>query len=218
MTRGNSFTFGRLDVILERLRQGTWTFGVTAVGVSDKFASQPCSNGHIPLRCGVVKTSVRGGVILADLFMGVCMHRRGVAAVLVTLLCCSVALYGQQEPKGVNAESETWYEFDQKVFSKLYKMYAFKTDEQRNNRARSILIRKGWGVTPQEPTEQFFALRRYEKTRVYDELKSTMAKDGYKWAFTIYRTESVEHGTVIHLDTFLYDADKDILYLQKWSK
>ena len=146
------------------------------------------------------------------------MLKRRIVCLMMTLLVCSAAIFAQAEPKDANAESETWYEFNQKVFSKVYKMYAFKTDEQRNNRARSILKKKGWGVTPQEPTEQFFALRRYEKTIVYDELKSTMSKNGYKWAFTIYRTESVEHGTVIHLDTFLYDDDRDVLYVQKWSK
>lgn len=146
------------------------------------------------------------------------MLKKSVLCAMLALIFCSVSIVAQTEPKGFNSENEKWYEFDQKVFSKTYKMFAFKNDEQRANRARSILQRKGWGVTPLEPTEQFFALRRYEKTILYDELKATMKQNGYKWALTIYKTQPKDSGTVIHLDTFLYDADKDILYVQNWTK
>ena len=115
-------------------------------------------------------------------------------------------------------ENFKWYEFKAKQFGKSYKFYAFKTDAQRDNRARQILNRNGWGMGPNETLVEYFNFEGGEKTVLFDEeLKPKMKKEGYKYALYITK-KTDKYFTTIYLFTFYYDPDTDVLWVCKSMK
>lgn len=144
-----------------------------------------------------------------------------IIATIALVLSVSVASFAAK-PKtlatGTDDENYTWYEFKAKVFGASYKFFAFKTETQRDNRALQLMNGNGFGITPQETITELFNTGAYEKTVLYnEELKPTMKEKGYKYAFTTYK-KTTKDLTTIYLKTFMYDADKDILYVQTTIK
>ncbi|MBR0032112.1 MAG: hypothetical protein IJP61_07490 [Treponema sp.] len=143
-----------------------------------------------------------------------------IICVLLACFCISASAFSQaKERKVITADDEdwVWYEFKAKVLMKNYKFYAFKTEAQLKNRGPAVLDKCGWGIGPEESLEQFFALHRFEKTVIFDELKAIMKEKGYKYAFTTYKS-TTKDSTTYHLITFLYDAETDTMYDQVWSR
>lgn len=140
--------------------------------------------------------------------------------VLLACFCFSAVVVAAETDKSVisaNDEDWIWYEFKARVLMKNYKFFAYKTDAQLHNRAAQNLNRNGWGMGPEETVEQFFASRRFEKAVIFDELKAIMKANGYKYAFTTYKNTTKDE-TTIHLITFLYDPETDVIYQQVWAK
>ena len=141
--------------------------------------------------------------------------------VLFLLAFTGIITAQQQNPTkvdGAEAENYLWYEFKIQQLRRQMKVYAFKTDEQRNNRTAQLFNAAGWGMGPNETITEFYNFRAGEKTRMWDaELKPMMKKEGYKYAFTTYRITDKDL-TKIFLYTFYYDKDKDELYMLKSSK
>ncbi|MBQ3670113.1 MAG: hypothetical protein II921_01370 [Treponema sp.] len=138
---------------------------------------------------------------------------------LFACLCFSAVVTAAPQRKVVTANDEdwVWYEFKAKVLMKNYKFYAFKTDAQLKNRGPAVLDKSGWGIGPNESIEQFFALHRFEKTVIFDELKAEMKNRGLKYAFTTYKNTTKDE-TTFHLITFMYDAETDTIYDQVWTR
>ncbi len=115
-------------------------------------------------------------------------------------------------------ENFMWYEFKAKQFGKSYKFFAFKNDAQKNNRARQLLNRNGWGMGPNETLVEYFNFEGGEKTVLFDEeLKPTMKREGYKYAFYITK-KTDKYFTTAYLFTFYYDPDTDALWVCKSVK
>lgn len=139
---------------------------------------------------------------------------------LAALLSVSASAQEKNQTKinGLDDENYLWYEFKVRQFRKSFKFYAFKTDEQRNNRTVQLFRTAGWGMGPQETITEFYNFNAGEKTRLWDEeLKPKMRADGYKYAFTTYRTTDKD-STTIFLYTFYYDKDNDDLYMLRSYK
>ena len=119
---------------------------------------------------------------------------------------------------GIDDENYMWYEFKVRQFRKNFKFYAFKTDEQRNNRTIQLFKASGWGMGPNETITEFYNFEGGAPTKLWDEeLKPKMKAEGYKYAFTTYRTTDKDM-TTIYLYTFYYDKDKDILHMLRSYK
>ena len=142
-----------------------------------------------------------------------------IICVLVACFCFSSVVMAEKESKIITADDEdwVWYEFKAKVLRKNYKFYAFKNEAQLKNRAPAVLDKSGWGIGPEESVEQFFALHRFEKTVIFDELKAIMKEKGYKYAFTTYKS-TTKDSTTFHLISFMYDAETDTMYDQVWTR
>ncbi|MBQ8678626.1 MAG: hypothetical protein IJ530_02575 [Treponema sp.] len=118
----------------------------------------------------------------------------------------------------IDDENYMWYEFKIRQFKKPFKFFAFKTDEQRNNRTVQLFKSQGWGMGPHETITEFYNFNAGEKTKLWDEeLKPVMKKEGYKYAFTTYKSTN-EDNTTVYLYTFYYDKDHDDLYMLKSYK
>jgi len=118
----------------------------------------------------------------------------------------------------IDDENYLWYEFKVRQFRKSFKFYAFKNDTQRNNRTIQLFKRAGWGMGPHETITEFYNFNAGEKTVLWDEeLKPKMKNEGYKYAFTTYRTTDKDN-TTIYLYTFYYDKDSDSLYMLRSVK
>lgn len=119
---------------------------------------------------------------------------------------------------GLEDERYLWYEFKVRQFKKSFKFYAFKTDEQRNNRTIQLFKSAGWGMGPNETITEFYNFNGGEVTKLWDEeLKPKMKNEGYKYAFTTYRTTDKD-STTIYLYTFYYDEKHDKLYMLRSVK
>ena len=134
----------------------------------------------------------------------------------------SVGIFAQEKNQtkisGLEDDKYIWYEFNIRQFKKKFKFYAFKTDEQRNNRTIQLFRSSGWGMGPNETITEFYNFEGGEKTKLWDEeLKPKMKSEGYKYAFTTYRTTNKDN-TTIYLYTFYYDAKHDDLYMLKSYK
>ena len=118
----------------------------------------------------------------------------------------------------IDDENYMWYEFKIKQFRKVFKFYAFKTDTQRDNRTIQLFKAAGWGMGPNETITEFYNFLGGEKTILWnEELKPMMKKEGYKYAFTTYKTTDKDNTTV-YLYTFYYDKDTDDLYMLRSYK
>ena len=143
---------------------------------------------------------------------------RKIVCILLASFCLASVFAAKTPIKEANDESEMWYEFKAKILKKQYKVFAFKTDEQLMNRGIHILNKNGWGVNEEESVEQFFAMHRFEKTVIYDELKAELKKRGNLKYACIINKVTTKDETTIHLYTFWYDAETDTLYTQSWAK
>ena len=111
-----------------------------------------------------------------------------------------------------------WYEFKAKRLGKTFNFVAFKNDTQRDNRTIQLFKKKGWGMGPNETITEFYNFEGGEITKTWDEqLKPTMKENGYKYAFTTYRTTDKDE-TTIYLYTFYYNPDTDQLYMLRSIK
>ena len=118
----------------------------------------------------------------------------------------------------IDDENYMWYEFKIRQFRNRFTFYAFKTDEQRDNRSIQLFKRSGWGMGPNETLTEFYNFNAGEITKLWDEeLKPMMKKEGYKYAFTTYRSTDKDM-TTIYLYTFYYDKDTDALWMHKSYK
>lgn len=149
------------------------------------------------------------------------MFRKIISAIVMTVAISSVSLFAaKQQTKALSADDENyvWYEFKAKQFGKPFKFFAFKTDEQRDNRALMILDKNGWGINPHETITEYFNFEGGDKTVLFDEeLKPEMKSKGYKYAMTTYKTTNKDI-TTFYLYTFYYDAENDALYVHKSTK
>lgn len=138
------------------------------------------------------------------------------------LVVVSMATFSQEKNQtkihSLDDENYLWYEFNVRQFRKNFKFYAFKTDAQRDNRTVQLFRRSGWGMGPNETITEFYNFNGGEKTKLWEEeLKPMMKKEGYKYAFTTYRTTDKDM-TTIFLYTFYYDKDTDDLYMLRSYK
>ncbi|MBR1536785.1 MAG: hypothetical protein IJ630_07590 [Treponema sp.] len=145
-----------------------------------------------------------------------------VISVFVLLFAISAICFSQAQKQtkigGLEDENYLWYEFKVRQFRKNFKFYAFKTDEQRNNRTIQLFKSAGWGMGPHETITEFYNFNGGEITKLWDEeLKPKMKSEGYKYAFTTYRTTDKDN-TTIYLYTFYYDAEHDNLYMLRSVK
>ncbi len=148
------------------------------------------------------------------------MKKKILALALVTLVAVTAVFAAKPKTKAYDANDENWmwYEFKAKVFGRSFKFFAFKTDEQRDNRVIQLLNKNGWGMSPIETITEYFNEGAYKETVLFnEELKPKMKEDGYKYAFTTYKT-TTKDNTTIYLYTFYYDAEKDVLYVQQSTK
>ena len=124
----------------------------------------------------------------------------------------------QTKIKSVDDENYMWYEFKAKRLGKTFNFVAFKNDTQRDNRTIQLFKKKGWGMGPNETITEFYNFEGGEITKTWDEqLKPTMKENGYKYAFTTYRTTDKDE-TTIYLYTFYYNPDTDQLYMLRSIK
>lgn len=124
----------------------------------------------------------------------------------------------QTKISGLEDDKYQWFEFKAKRLGKTFKFYAFKTDAQRDNRTIQLFKSAGWGMGPNETITEFYNFNGGEITKTWDEeLKPTMKKEGYKYAFTTYRTTDKDL-TTIYLYTFYYDPDTDQLHMLRSLK
>jgi len=145
---------------------------------------------------------------------------RKIISIFMILFSFSVVFAAKQQTKAYDANDENyqWYEFKAKQFGNPMKFFAFKTDEQRDNRALMILDKNGWGINPKETITEYFNFEAAEKTVLFDEeLKPTMKNKGFKYAMTTYK-RTTKDSTTIYLYTFWYDKETDSLYVLKSSK
>ena len=145
-----------------------------------------------------------------------------VTSFFIVLLVFSSTVFAQvNKPTKINGSDDDnymWYEFKVKQFRKNFKFYAFKNDTQRNNRTVQLFKAAGWGMGPNETITEFYNFEGGEITKLWDEdLKPKMKENGYKYAFTTYRTTDKD-STTIFLYTFYYDKDNDLLYMLKSYK
>ncbi|MBQ4378705.1 MAG: hypothetical protein II821_05870 [Treponema sp.] len=149
------------------------------------------------------------------------MIKKIISILLVLFAFSSVAFsQAQKQTKigGLEDERYMWYEFKVRQFRKNFKFYAFKTDDQRNNRTIQLFKSAGWGMGPNETITEFYNFNGGEITKLWDEeLKPKMKNEGYKYAFTTYRTTDKD-STTIYLYTFYYDAEHDNLYMLRSVK
>lgn len=149
------------------------------------------------------------------------MLKKFISTITILLALSSASLFAhkaQTKATSANDENYQWYEFKAKQFGNTMKFFAFKTDEQRNNRALMILNKNGWGANPNETISEFFNFEYAEKTVLFDEeLKPTMKEKGYKYAMTTFKSTNKDR-TTIYLYTFWYDAETDALYVYKSYK
>ncbi|MBQ9207218.1 MAG: hypothetical protein IJ158_10985 [Treponema sp.] len=141
---------------------------------------------------------------------------------VISILAFAPASFAQEKSQtkisGLEDDNYIWYEFKVRQFKRIFKFYAFKTDEQRNNRTIQLFRSSGWGMGPNETITEFYNFEGGEKTKLWDEeLKPMMKKEGYKYAFTTYR-DTGKDNTTIYLYTFYYDAKRDDLYMLKSYK
>ena len=143
-------------------------------------------------------------------------------SVCVVLFMISTVAFSQAKNQtkitGLEDENYKWYEFKAKRLGKTFKFYAFKNDTQRDNRTIQLFKSAGWGMGPNETITEFYNFNGGEITKTWDEqLKPTMKKEGYKYAFTTYRTTDKDN-TTIYLYTFYYDPDTDNLHMLRSIK
>ena len=149
------------------------------------------------------------------------MFKKAFSIIALCLAISSAAVFAAKpKTKAYSADDEnyTWYEFDANALGHKYHFYAFKTDEQRDNRVQQILNKNGWGMNPKETITEYFNFESGEKTILFDEeLKPEMKEKGYKYACTIYK-RTTKSETTIYLLSFLYDKETDVLTVQKSYK
>lgn len=150
------------------------------------------------------------------------MTKKIISTILILFLISAMSsvFAAPKQTKALSADDENyvWYEFNAKQFGRSLKIFAFKTETQRNNRVKQILNKNGWGIGPQETITEYFNVGNFEKTVLFDEeLKPIMKKEGYTYALTI-RKNTTKDSTTTHLYTFMYDKDSDVLYVQHSSK
>ena len=149
------------------------------------------------------------------------MVKKSFSVIAVLFIFSAIAFSqakNQTKISGLEDESYMWYEFKVRQFRKSFKFYAFKNDTQRDNRTIQLFKSAGWGMGPNETITEFYNFNGGEITKLWDEeLKPMMKKEGYKYAFTTYRTTDKD-STTIYLYTFYYDADHDDLYMLKSYK
>lgn len=149
------------------------------------------------------------------------MIRKFISIFAVFMTLSSISVFAaKRQTKATSTEDENyiWYEFKAKQFGNTYKFFAFKTDEQRDNRALMILNKNGWGIGPKETITEYFNFEGAEKTVLFNEqLKPEMKEKGYKYAMTTYK-KTTKDNTTIYLYTFWYDAETDSLYVCKSYK
>ncbi len=113
-------------------------------------------------------------------------------------------------------DPEMWYEFDLSILSRDCHVYAFKNDAQLDNRGPSLMRVAGWGLRPdQNFRSHCFPVRHFEKTKIYDQLKKVMEKEGYQYAFFVEKKFNDDMNT-IYLYTFMLMGDD--LYYQSHTK
>lgn len=149
------------------------------------------------------------------------MFKKAVSILAVLFIALSLSFSqekNQTKINGLDDENYMWYEFKIKQFRKVFKFYAFKTDTQRDNRTIQLFKAAGWGMGPNETITEFYNFLGGEKTILWnEELKPMMKKEGYKYAFTTYKTTDKDNTTV-YLYTFYYDKDTDDLYMLRSYK
>ena len=145
------------------------------------------------------------------------------SVVLCAIFCVLSSLVfaqakNQTKIDGIEDENYMWYEFKVHQFRKSFKFYAFKNDTQRDNRTMQLFRAAGWGMGPRETITEYYNFNAGAPTKLWDEeLKPKMKEDGYKYAFTTYRTTDKDM-TTIYLYTFYYDPDTDNLYMLRSVK
>ena len=149
------------------------------------------------------------------------MLKKILSACAVFLLASALSFSqakNQTKITGLEDENYQWYEFTVKQFRKTFKFYAFKNDTQRDNRTIQLFKAAGWGMGPEETITEFYNFNAGEPTKLWnEELKPKMKSEGYKYAFTTYRTTD-KNKTIIYLYTFYYDPDTDNLYMLRSLK
>jgi len=143
-------------------------------------------------------------------------------AIFISLFIVSSIAFAQEKNqtkiKGVDDDNYMWYEFKAKRLGKTFKFFAFKNDTQRDNRTIQLFKKSGWGMGPNETITEFYNFNGGEITKTWDEqLKPTMKENGYKYAFTTYRTTDKD-TTTVYLYTFYYDPDTDQLHMLRSVK
>lgn len=149
------------------------------------------------------------------------MHKKFISAFAIFAIFSALVFAqakNQTRITGLDDENYMWYEFKARQFRKNFKFYAFKNDTQRDNRTIQLFKSAGWGMGPNETITEFYNFNGGAPTKLWDEeLKPTMKKEGYKYAFTTYRTTDKDN-TTIYLYTFYYDSDNDVLYMLRSVK
>ncbi|MCR4822629.1 MAG: hypothetical protein K5873_07140 [Treponema sp.] len=149
------------------------------------------------------------------------MTKKISALILISFILSAFAFSqakNQTKVTGLEDDAYLWYEFKAKRLGKTFKFYAFKNDTQRDNRTIQLFNKAGWGMGPHETITEYYNFNGGEITRTWDEnLKPEMKKNGYKYAFTTYRTTDKDM-TTIYLYTFYYDPDTDSLHMLRSIK
>lgn len=147
-----------------------------------------------------------------------------ILAIFLVLFAFSGAVFAQEDEEafykamGLQDDNQMWYEFTIQKYKSTFKFYAFKTDEQRNNRTIQLFKSAGWGMGPRETITEFYNFNAAEKVKMWDnDLKPIMKKEGYKYAFTTYRLTDKDE-TKIFMNTFYYDKLTDDLYMLKLQR